>query len=107
MNYRIRITEAAKQDLREIAVYIAEEAKDAGIAKRFVNELREECKRLEVFPNAGALPKDRILLSSGYRYLVYKDYLIFYTVYEMQKEVDVLAIFHAKKDYMRIMRKFI
>ena len=107
MRYQVKITDTAKQDLREIALYIADKAQDKAIAKRFVNELRVECNRLEEFPNAGANPKDRILCSCGYKYLIHKEYLVFYSINEQEKEVDVLAIFNAKKDYMRVMRKFI
>lgn len=107
MSYQVRITETAKQDLREIAFYIAERSKDNEIAKRFIMELREQCNRLVDFPQGGAFPKDRILRSFDFRYIVHKDYLIFYTIDETQKIVSVLAIFNSKKDYLRVMRKFI
>lgn len=107
MKYVVKITDTAKQDLREIAFYIAEMAKDKEIARRFVDELRKECKKLESFPKSGALPKDRILLSAGYRFIVFKDYLLFYSIRDKEKEVDVLAVFNAKKDYMRVMQKFV
>ena len=54
MSYQVRITETAKQDLREIAFYIAERSMDNEIAKRFVMELREQCNRLVEFPQGGA-----------------------------------------------------
>ena len=38
---------------------------------------------------------------------MHKDYLIFYNIDESQKIVNVLAIFNSKKDYLRVMRKFI
>ena len=107
MGYKVVLTDTAKYDLREIAFYIAEESKDKNIAKRFVNELRDEAKRLEVFPNAGALPNDRILKALGYRFIVYKDYLTFYLVDESQKKVVIMAIFNGKRDYMKVMKKFI
>jgi len=107
MSYTIRLTDTAKQDLREIAFWIAEQAKDTAIAKRFVEELRNECKKLETFPSAGAIPKDRVLKSMGYRFTSHKDYLIFYQINEEEKQVDIMAIFNAKRDYMRVMRKFI
>lgn len=107
MSYQVRMTETAKQDLREIAFYIAERAMDNEIAKRFVIELREQCMRLEDFPQSGAVPKDRILRSFDFRYIVHEDYLIFYSIDEVQKTVNVLAIFNSKKDYIRVMRKFI
>lgn len=66
MSYRVRLTETAKQDLREIAFYIADQAKDKEIARNFVNELRVSCNRLTDFPQAGALPKDHVLRSMGH-----------------------------------------
>ena len=82
MSYTVRLTDTAKQDLREIAFRIAEQSKDIEIAKRFVGELREVCKKLDTFPNAGAIPKDRVIRSAGYRFTVNKEYLIFYLVDE-------------------------
>ena len=107
MSYRVRVTDTAKQDRREIALYILEESGSTETAKRFVTELRGACQKLTDFPNAGALPKDRILVSLGFRYIPHKDYLIFYSVDEAQKTVHILAVFNSKKDYMRVMRAFI
>lgn len=106
MSYQILITETAKQDLREIAFYIAGRAMDNEVAKHFVTELREQCMKLADFPQSGAFPNDRILRSLDFRYIVHKEYLIFYTIDEAQKIVYVLAIFNSRKDYLRVMRKF-
>ena len=107
MSYTVRLTDTAKQDLWEIAFRIAEKSKDREIAKRFVGELRETCRRLDTFPNAGGIPKDRIIRSAGYRFTVHKEYLNFYLVDEEEKQVNVMTIFNAKKDYMRVMKRFI
>ena len=66
MSYTVRLTDTAKQDLWEIAFRIAEKSKDREIAKRFVGELRETCRKLDTFPSAGGIPKDRIIRSAGY-----------------------------------------
>lgn len=107
MSYTVRLTDTAKQDLREIVFWIAEKSKDIEIAKRFVSELRDACKNLDTFPNAGGIPKDRVIRSAGYRFTVHKEYLIFYLVDETEQQVNVMAIFHASKNYMRAMKKFI
>ena len=107
MNFRVLFTDTAKQDLREIAIYIAEQSKEKETAKRFVDELREKTKVLETFPESGAVPNDRVLKIQGYRFLVHKDYLIFYHYNEQKKTSYILSIFHAKRDYVRVMRKFI
>lgn len=107
MSYTVRLTDTAKQDLREIAFWIAQQSNDIEIAKHFVGELRNVCKKLDTFPNAGGIPKDRVIRSAGYRFTVHKEYLIFYLVDETERQVNVMAIFNAKKDYMRVMKKFI
>ena len=40
-------------------------------------------------------------------FTVHKEYLIFYLVDEEEKQVNVMTIFNAKKDYMRVMKRFI
>ena len=105
MKYSIDFTDTAKSDLRNIAVFIAEQAKDKEIAKNFVKDLSEQCLPLRDFPQIGATPKDRMLASYGYRFLVYKEYLIFYTTDESNEKVYIQAIFNAKKDYTRVLKK--
>ncbi len=107
MNYTVVITDTAKQDLREIAVWIANQSKNIETAKRFVNELRESCQKLCKFPSTGSFPRDHVLKSAGFRFVTHKDYLVFYLIDEENKTVNVMAIFNAKKDYMRVMKNFI
>ena len=107
MNFKIKFTDTAKEDLRNIATYIADQAKDKKVAINFVNELREKTKILETFPESGAIPDDRIIKNFDYRFLVHKEYLIFYHYIPKDNTSYILAIFNAKRDYSRVMRKFI
>ena len=107
MNYKVKFTDTAKADLRNIATYIAEQSKDKAIAVRFVNELREKTKQLELFPESGSLPDDRVMKSAEYRFLIHKDYLIFYRFDPKAETSYILAIFNAKRDYTRVLRTFI
>lgn len=107
MTSKIVFTDTAKSDLRELAVYLAEISKDRDLAIRFVKRLQEKTKVLEDFPQSGAVPRDRVLKSNGYRYFVHDDYLIFYHVDEEKNVVYILSVFNSKRDYMRVMRKFI
>ena len=107
MSCKIVITDTAKSDLRDIAVYLADMSKDKNLAIRFVKELQEKTKILEQFPESGAIPKDRVLKSNGYRFLVHKDYLIFYLYEKSESTAYVMAVFNGKRDYMRVMKKFL
>ena len=107
MNCRVELTTTAKEDLRNIAYYIAEQSLDKEIAIHFIKQLQEKCKILEDFPESGAIPKDRVMMSAGYRFLVHKDYLIFYNYEKAENTAYILAVFNAKRDYMRVMKKFL
>ncbi len=107
MNCQVKFTATAKEDLRGIAYYIAEQSKDKEIAARFVKQLQEKCKILEEFPESGAIPKDRVMMSAGYRFLVHKEYLIFYNYEKAENTAYILAVFNAKRNYMRVMKKFL
>ena len=73
----------------------------------FVDDLREKTKILAFFPENGSVPDDKVMKSMGYRYLVHKEYLIFYH-YEAKQEMSyILAVFHSRRDYTRVMRKFL
>lgn len=107
MNCKIMFTDTAKADLREIALYIADLTKDKQQALRFVSDLQKETHILEQFPESGAIPKDRILKSSGYRFLVYKEYLLFYQYQREENTAYITAIFNGRRDYMRVMKKYL
>lgn len=107
MNCKIMLTDTAKADLREIALQIADLTRDRQQALRFVKELQEQARILEQFPESGALPKDRILKSSGYRFLVYRDYLLLYRYQREENTAYIMAIFNGKRDYMRVMRRYL
>jgi len=107
MKNRIIFTATAENDLRSVAFYIAEQTSSKAAAADFVRKLKEKCGRLEDFPEMGALPRDRVLTSLGFRFLVCGDYLLFYTHDSVKCEVYVSAVIHSKQDYMRVMRKYI
>lgn len=107
MSCKIVFTDTAKSDLREIALYIADLTKDKSRAVRFVKDLQEQSRILEQFPESGSIPKDRILKSNGYRFLVYKEHLLFYQYQKDENTAYIMAIFNGKRDYMRVMKRYL
>lgn len=106
MSYAVKITATAAQDLQELAQYVLRTSGEASVAADFVRKLREQCLSLADFPERGALPRDRVLLCQGYRYLVFrKDYLIFYTVDKENATVYIRAVLHGARDYPRLLPK--
>ena len=107
MKSKLEFTVTAEVDLREIVMYITEQTKDKSIALNFLKNIREKCLVLEDFPEIGTIPKDRVLVGSDFRFIVFKEYLIFYKYDKMKNTVYIHAVIHSKRDYMRVMRKYL
>lgn len=97
------LTDTTNGDLLDKTFYVLEQSKEKEVALKFAAELREQCAALSSFPERGAYPKDRVLKSAGYRYLMHKEYLFFYRV--LGESVYIEGIFNAKKDYMRVLKR--
>ena len=107
MSCQIVFTDTAKTDLREITISLAELTKDRDLTIRFIQELRKTTEILKEFPESGSIPRDRVLKSNGFRFLTYKDYLIFYLYEKENNTAYVMSVFNGKRDYMRVMKKFL
>jgi toxin ParE1/3/4 len=104
MNYELKMTETAKRNYEEIALYIYEQSKSVEVAVRYVRKLQADVSRLKEFPQIGSFPRDELLLADGYRYLVFDDYLTFYKIDETKKTVYIYAVFNSKEDYSRVLK---
>lgn len=107
MSCRVVFTDTARADLREIAFSIADLTGDKSRAAAFVRDIQAQTKMLERFPESGAIPRDSVLKSSGYRFLSHKNHLLFYRYEKQENTVYVMAVFGAKRDYTRVMKKYL
>ena len=90
MDYKVIISPQADQELEEIAVFIAEDNPNRAIS--FISEILESIEnRLASFPNIGKPYKN------DHRMIVFKGYIIFYTVDEKNKQVNVSHILNPAK----------
>jgi toxin ParE1/3/4 len=90
---RTNFTPQARQDLRDIRDWIAQD--DERAAERVISRIRQTVMMFEAFPllgHAGAVAGTREFKVTGLPYLV---------VYQLanEAEIDILAIIHAKRDY--------
>ena len=93
--YRILIFPAAKQDLQEIVDYLNTLSRD--VAVRYYDLLTEEIASLSYMPDRNPKPRDLALAAKGYRYLLVKNYLVFYIV--KGDTVQIHRILYAKRNY--------
>ena len=79
---RIRYSDASKEDLKEIAMYIAKDKPKA--ARVWTAKLREKCRMLAIHPEVG---DDRADLGEGIRSTYVGSYIIFFRQREETLEI--------------------
>ena len=94
---QIKWTDPALTDLNEIAEYIALDKPSA--AKKLVQDVFKEVKRLKQFPESGRLPDE--LIGSNYREVIVGPCRIFYRA--ERNKVYILYIMRSE----RTLRRFI
>lgn len=97
--YKIKIFPTAKQDLEEVIGYLNTLSPDA--ASKYYDLLVEEIASLSKMPERCPKPKDLALAVKGYRYLIVKNYLVFYVI--IGDTVQIRRIIYARRDYRALL----
>ena len=94
MSYKIIISDASRQKLKQIAAYIAQDNPSRAIS--FIDEMQKSFQQtLATMPYSGREIKPQL------RMLPFKRYNIFYQVNEAERSVYVLDIFAGSQDWGR------
>lgn len=101
MQNNINYSPMARNDLDEIWNYITNELKSFSAAENTVNGIMDAVDALREFPEAGTKLLFHNKLDSGYRFIIYKNYVAFYHI--QTNEIYVDRIIYGKRDYMSIL----
>ena len=101
--YRIDVSEVAENDLLDIVRYIASQFSAPITALRMMELLEEAMASLSEIPQRFPLLADDRLSQMGYRKLAVKNYIVFFSIDEKNKVVDVERILYARRDWLRIL----
>ena len=97
--YRVIIYPTAKQDLTQIIDYLNTLSPDAAI--RYYDTLVNAIAGLDRMPERCPRPRDLALKAKGYRYLIVKDYLVFFVI--TGDTVEIRRILYSRRDYNSIL----
>lgn len=97
--YKIKIFPTARQDLEEVIGYLNTLFQDTAL--KYYDLLVEEITSLSNMPERCPKPKDLALAAKGYRYLIVKNYLVFYVV--VGDTVQIRRILYARRDYRSLL----
>ncbi len=99
---KIVIMHTARSQLRDIAT-IHRMKVGAKSAKRITDKLLKSIRRLEDFPNMGAIPPGAMFEKFDYRMLIIEDYLCFYK--QEKDAIYISQILHGSVDYVKFLIK--
>ena len=103
MAYNVRIMDRAEQDLSEIVTYFTDKLCNPKDAESLLEEFLEEKMNIAATPYMYPLSNDLLLQSEGYhRFLFKKNYIALYLINDDEKEVSIMRIFYAKRDYANL-----
>ena len=102
-NYSLKFSTKASEDLEQIYIYIAEKLFADVAADRLLNKIEDGIMRLRDFPYSGSFVLDELLKSKGYRKLIVDNYLVFYLVNEIEKQVVIMRILYGAQNYQDIL----
>jgi addiction module RelE/StbE family toxin len=100
--YKVVLAEPAKNDLQKIAHYISLELGEPETASRVNKTLREAISSLSDSPRKYPPVTDEQLARRGYRKLLVKNYIAFFTVDEQSGTVNVERVLYTRRDWANL-----
>jgi len=101
--YKISIADAAKQDIRDIGKYIAEEFQEPTTAVNIIGAVLDAIDTLEQMPDRIALVKDKRLAAQGIRPLYVKNYTVFFRIEKPPNTVNIVRVLYSHRDWASIL----
>lgn len=98
-HYKIKIYTSAQQDLRDIVAYLNTLAPDSAL--EYYDLIIQKIASLAELPERCPHPRDLALKAKGYRYLLVKNYYVFFIV--KGDTIQIRRILYAKRNYSSIL----
>lgn len=96
--YRVALTEDALRDLEELRDYIQYHLRNPIAARSYVHALRQDLKRLMLFPERHPFYEEEPWRSRGVRFVPIKNHVAYYIMDESAKQVVVIALIYSRRD---------
>ena len=98
MKYQIKFARQAVRDMDKVWADVFSASKSYDVASRYLNDLQDAIENKSEFPKSG-IPLYYEDVFTGYYFIVFKAYLVFYRVENTMLLVD--RILYGKSDYLR------
>ena len=101
--YFVNITDIAEQDILSAVKYISDVLKAPMAANNLLDEIEKYEEILGNTPNMYTFVHDEFLAEKGLRFVRVKKYILFFTVNEDEKQVNVIRFLHSRRNWESIL----
>ncbi|MCL2129875.1 MAG: type II toxin-antitoxin system RelE/ParE family toxin [Treponema sp.] len=102
--YFVNITDIAEEEILSTVKYIADELKAPVAANNLLDDIEKHEKTLEETPNIYPNVPDEYLAIKGLKFVIIKKYLMFFTVDEVDKTVNVIRFLYGRRDWKNMLK---
>jgi plasmid stabilization system protein ParE len=102
-NYKVDVSKPAENDLYDIICYISVQLSAPMAALKMAEIIEEALTGLTEKPYNYPQVADERLASMGYRKLIVKNYIVFFTINKKTNVVDIERILYARRDWLHIL----
>ena len=96
---KVRVLPRAERDLVEIDAWLTRESPTS--AARVMKRLLDALEQLAQLPHSGAVVRDPVLASRGFRFLIRSRYAIFFKVHGAT--VVIYRVLHQRRDWAQLL----
>ena len=101
--YSVEYLPIARQDMVEIALYVARELNNPSATEHIAERLTEAGESLREFPYAQPAYTPLRPLKHEYRKLLVENYMMLYWVLDAEKRVTIARVVYARRNYAKLL----
>jgi plasmid stabilization system protein ParE len=102
--YSVHSTDIAEEDILSTVKHIADVLKAPVSANHLLDEIEKYENILENTPSMYSFVPDEYLTTKGLKYVLVKNYMLFYTINEKEKIVTVVRFLYGRRDWENILK---
>lgn len=104
MEYQVKLTDYAVEQLQEIVSYISNVLQSPETARRWLERVKLEISSLRTMPNRYPLTPEEPWCSEGIHKMPVENFLVYYCINESQRIVWVTIVVYGRRDQLQALR---
>ena len=104
MEYQVKLTDYAVEQMQNIARYISKVLQSPDTARRWMEKIKLEISSLSTMPNRYPLMLEEPWRSEGIHKMPVENFLVYYWINETQKTVWVIVVVYGRRDQIQALR---